>query len=745
MTVSTIQSNYAPSEFLPMTSAEEEAQRASERNRAIFEALQGLVQLLTEKGQGTPVSIGAASANLAAALTNDPVAQKVAAVGSGVNGVVSALNSTTLVPVASGTPGAMQQVPTAGRVFNAAGAGIGAVGQLTGSTEVATVGQAATGVGDTMRAAQVAGFGGGITTGLGAGLGLAGRFIKGTAGKVVNAGSIALNTAGGILSKATSLGGGIVSGVAGMAGLLIGGETGRKISALGSIAAGALVTAANPILGAITILGGLFGLFGGKKKNLSKYSEQMAADFRGDGKADDVMVRAPKGLANALEINLADPKTGKKSVSQTLLIGGKFDDKNQSRQAQTVDLNGDGKSDIVWQDKNRVSVFMNQGNGKFGNAEYGKQRTAIAADARALREWGEVVDVLTPRQASRGRGGERDDDPPELVKWQAKWAASRGLHGALSPRDSAVLKRAWTKGGGAAKLGDFGGWAHKVKSEASLDVLRAQYTSGGGRARLGTFADFVAARLERLGIAKPKHLSDALSSALMGGAPAPQPWAGIKSLGGKGGVRGLLASSFSHARSAGPHWTTYGNRARGRVDSATRSPLLAVIDSINRQRLGAFDAGYNGVRKNSPLARVGDGLRGDVFNDKFTRLSGIPNQNDGSGVSLRTQTLDVEVDKQMPGQVLFWDVNGDGATDMVFAGDGVKKPKAFINKGNGVFDTAGIDMSAPTEKDWGKLVLQDRQGRQFLNVDFRGDGKDRMQAVFDGQQWRRLAAQTEKT
>lgn len=671
----TLESNYAPSVLTPNYEGQAIAEQTRARQSQILSAVTNLAASVTTPGQRTPGNLLSGAATLGAAVTQNPTLQKVAVIGAGVNGIVNDLNAKTWVRAAAGTHGAVfdpqtgqswKQVRMPGGVFNAVGTGLGAAAQLTGNPVVGAASQVATGVGDTMRAAHFGGAGAGIATGFGAALGLAGSFIKGTAGKVVNAASVALTTAGSILSKATSLAGGIVGGVAGVAGALIGGETGRKISAGASIAMGAMMMAANPVLGVLGIVGGLLGLFGGKKK-VSKYSEQMAADFKGDGKADDVMVRAAKGKNNNLEIRLTDEKTGKSNAVQTIAIGGWFNKKEQSRQAQTVDVNGDGKSDIVWQDKNRVSVFVNRGDGTFGNADYAKERGQLKAEGDELRNWGKLVQSLGPRESS-GRGGR------------------------MGFNDGALLQ-SFNRSGGKDKLGDFGTWSRRVRQEGNLDKLRQDFKAGGGAEKLGPFAQYVAQRLQSLGVAAPSKLGQMLAESASASAPAR---------------RGSSTDALSQALLA-PSNSSSG-RWGGRGGYLAAMSLERTVDNLANTHVARYEGQFMGTGSKDA-------------SDK------------GSGVSLATQTFDVQIDKQRPGQLYFWDVNGDGSNDMVFAGEGVKGAKAYLNRGDGRFDQDAIDMEKPSEQDWGQLVLQDYVGRVFLNADFSGDGKNRMQALFTGEQW----------
>jgi hypothetical protein len=667
--------NYAPSAIYA------NPQGPSQQQTEITSAVTNLTGTLTQPGAATPTNLVTDFSALAAAISQDPTLQRLATLAQGYSSLSGNLNSVSYVRAAPGTEGAMadgnggflKTVQTPGRLFGAAGAVAGTAAQLTGNRTLGVVSQGLNGVSDTMRAAATTGgAAAGASTGIGAALGLAGNFIKGQAGKLVNAASAVASSVGNILSKATTLGSGIIGGVAGLAGALIGGQAGQKISAVGSIATGALMAAANPILGAVSIIGGLMGLFGGRGK--SKFSEQMAADFKGDGSQNDVMTRAAKGKNNNLLIQVADGPKGELVDKQTIKLPGRFNKQDQSRMAQTADVTGDGKSDIVWQDKNRISVFVNRGDGTFGNQNYKAAMDDVPRDAEQLKQYGQVLKAL---------------DSNSVRSRHPKGGAGESMTAAQ--RESA-LRKTHADNGGEARLGGFDQWAAKLNQGGNLQGLREQFKAEG---EPGSFTRFVATKLEALGVQQPEALKDVVGNA------GDEKYGIDAALRQATGDRPAAASTKGHGKGGPGTRTTIGS---------------------------AFEFTANSLAQ--------------ITKDKFAGSGSDGAANDGSGVSLATQTLDVGIDNQKPGQLFFWDVNGDSANDLVFGGEGVQGFKTFLNKGDGTFDNDAIDMAQPTEQDWGQLVLQDMQGRAYLNADFAGDGLQRMQAVYVMGQWMAIPTQT---
>jgi hypothetical protein len=687
------------------------------RKRAISESIQNIASIAASPSSRPGGHTGgfiAGAFNLAAASTQNKTVQTFAQLGSGINSVVNQLSSRALVPTVANSPGALvdsrgqawRSIPMPGRGFSAAGAGLGMAAELTNNALLGAAGQLATGVGDTINAAKLSGPAAGITTGLGAAFGFASGLLKGAARKVASVFSQGFNTAGNILSGATNVASGLISGAAGIVGTLIGGKTGQKISSGASVVTGALMMAANPVMGVISILGGLFGLFG-KGKKVSKLTEQMAADFKGDSTMNDVVVRAPKGDKNTLQIKLTDDLTGQSREVQKIKIDGWFNKKDQSRQQQTVDVNGDGKHDIVWQDKNRISVFLNRGDGTFGNANFVQTRHQAADAARATVKWAAIVDVLAGVEKANQVDG-----------WEGESASSEVAYG------GDALKDLWRETGGVARNGAFHAWGDKFVKDNNLNRLKTEYATTGGSAAHGSLMQFVAARLETKGVVAPKNLSE--FSSQIGSNRKGLAGAGEAGLSGwmADRARALQGAKYSSMRiSAGrgvasSHWSNVigaGGSSRFRPPNASPVSLRASANAFVAQSVQNHDAQFLGTRSSGAYVN-------------------------GSGVSLATQVMDVNVTAQKPGQLFFWDINGDTVNDMVLSGEGVKGSKAFLNNGDGTFSNDAIDLDNPTEQDFGQLVLQDITGVQFINADLYGRGQ-RTQAIQYGGIWMQLPPQ----
>jgi hypothetical protein len=685
----TLAYNYAPS--TPAYPGEGDAANAERQYRrdAIVSAVQDAAYAAVYP---SAASIVPAGLNLVAATTGNEAVGKLATVAGGASAVASALQPTRLVPADPGAAGAFldaegnawKAAPDPGTAFNVAGSALGTLASLTQNKPLQVAASAATGVGNTIRAASYGGAAAGATTGVGAGLGILSQFINGGRSKLVNAASLAASTAGSILSKATSLGAGLVSGIPGVVGTLIGGPVGNAVSSIGSIGAGVAMMAANPILGAVGILGGLFGLFGGKGKRVSKLSEQMAADFKGDGTQNDLMTRAPKGKNNDLRIEVEDGVEGESKLreTQTIKLDGWFDSEDQSRMAQTVDVTGDGKDDIVWQDKNSVSVFVNRGDGSFGNDAFAQTQKTASEDSEGLQRFGRLLEALNVSDV-----GEVGSYTFNMAKRMA----------------GPALRESFDAAGGQDKLGDFDAWATEMVLHENLGDVRVDFKAEGNHSDFGGFANYVSRRLTERGIERPRSLDSALEREIQRGESSLD-----EMLGSRDGV----VKEVAH-----PRGDTGRSRAAARYVGAPGD--MSVEQAASDLKAGGVFGTVARRMAEEPSERVlGEGSAGAL--------------DSGVGVSLKTQEMEVSVEEHKPNQLFFWDVNGDSLNDLVFMGDRVAGKRAFLNEGNGVFWNNAIDLQQPTNEDLQQLLMQDpATGTVFMNADFAGDGKQRLQAVLD--------------
>jgi FG-GAP-like repeat len=584
-----------------------------------IESLKKLVELAQEPSQtqgGQTGSYASAGLGLLSNLTQNKDLGKAAEVTGGLDQIY-----TSHLPENAKVDGT--------REWGSAAGGLAAIGALTNDDSVRLASEATNGVlgviGQSNPTAAWA-------NGVGSGLSVTGKLIGGDVGKAMDIGASAAQTVSSIATNSVS---NIVGGGAGLIGQIIGGETGQKISSVGSLASGALMMAANPILGALGVISGLLGLGGSPRT--SKLSEQMSADFTGSGQMNDALTRAPGGDKNTLKVELLDAKTGKPAEAQQIKIPGYFDDKSQSRQQTTVDVNNDGKMDIVWQDKNKVSVFLNRGDGTFGNAKFTSQRKEIEDKGRSVEDTAGLIDLLGGTGLHRG-----------------------GFLGIGSSTDNSkgqeALKKVWQAQGGESRLGKLETWRDAFVKKNNLADLKKQFDKSGGATLNGSFSAMVARRLATQGIQVGADLKlidghlkannrDNLDTWMQGKRDGPGGTRGLQEM-----VPGLIAKSLE----------------------AHDEAHLGTGDKESQKPSGRFGA------SNVPRS---DSASKDAMKD-------------GSGVSLRTQTMNVNVAAQQPGQLQFADVNGDQRIDMVFSGEGVEGSKAFLNQGGGVFSAQGIDLPA---------------------------------------------------
>jgi hypothetical protein len=629
--------------------------------------IQQVVSSLTSNGPNKGLDVGSSAFALLASQVNSTTLNQISTLVSGVNSFaqISGARNPVAVQVGAITPGAktapdgthykVKNEVLPGRVPGLLGAGFSTVGSLTNNRFLSAAGNVSTGVSSTLDAIKFGGSTAGAFTAAGAAAGAVSLFMPGN--KAVNVAATALSTAGSIASKATTLTGGLVGGVPGIVGTLIGGEAGQKVSALGSIAGGVMAMAANPLLGAVSLIGGLMGLFN-KKPRVSKLSSQSRGDFKGVGQAVDVVTRAPKGKNNDLQISLAD-LSGKLHKSQTLKIGGWFDKKSQANQEQAVDLNGDGKQEIVWQDKNRISVFMNRGDGTFGNQEFAAERAKRVKEGDGIRMWGQLIDGLQAALVThKPRNGDGDDYNP--------------------------LEQVFHHSGSYAKLGDPRDWTNRILKEANLVKLKKEFDTNKPPT---DFIHFVTDKLRQLGVELPEQ---GLLDRFLGGLSAEEK---------------VLNTKIT--------------RYQYREDDGFEKPMSigAKADLFARNEVAALENQHLGA----------NGRKRDQ-------------RSTGDGVAKSTQTFDINIDAQKPGQFHFWDVNGDGKQDLVFGGDNVQGAKAFLGAGDGTFQNdKSIDLMDPS-KDMEKLIFTDPKTNALsINADLNGTG-ERLQAVNYGQGWQEVNA-----
>lgn len=583
---------------------------------ASLETLVKLAQAPSQTQGGQTGSYASAGLGLLSSLTQNKDLGKASEIASGLDQIY-----TSHLPQNAKVDGV--------REWGGAAGGLAAIGALTNDNNVLLASEAASGVLDVIGESNPTAA---WANGVGSGLSLTGKLVGGDVGKAMNIGSSAAQTVSSIATNSVS---GIVGGGAGLIGQIIGGETGQKISSIGSLASGALMMAANPILGALGVIGGLLGLGGSPRT--SKLSEQMSADFTGSGQMNDALTRAPGGDKNTLKVELMDAKTGKLTEAQQIKIPGYFDDKSQSRQQTTVDVNNDGKMDIVWQDKNKVSVLLNRGDGTFGNAKFTSQRKEIEDKGRGVEDTAGLLDLLGGTGLFRG-----------------------GFLGIGSSTDNSkgqdVLKKVWQARGGESRLGTFETWRDDFVKKNNLADLKKQFDKSGGATLNGSFSAMVARRLASQGIQVGADLKLIDGHLKANNRDNLDTWMQGKR-DGQGGTRGLQEMM--------PGLITKSLEAHDETHVGTG-------DKESQKSGGRFGA------SNPPRS---DSASKDAMKD-------------GSGVSLRTQTMNLNVTAQQPGQLQFADVNGDQRVDMVFSGDGVEGSKAFLNQGGGVFSTQGIDLPA---------------------------------------------------
>jgi hypothetical protein len=617
-----------------------------------------------------PVGIGLGVAGLLGDLSGNPA---VSAVGGGVLGVVQSVRSRD--PVQAGT--------------GVLGSALNTAANLTGSPAVAAAAEVVDTVGDVVSALPKSSTAA-AAYGIGGAASVIGGLLKGTASKVASVVSTAASVVGNALTGALTTAASFAQGVAGPVfatiGALIGGEKGRKFTSVASLGIGAALMTVNPVLGALVIVGGMFGLFGGNTKRQSLLKETIKADLRGDGSDDDRIERG--GYKNTLKIKI-DKDDGKGAQeAQRIVLSGWFDEPKQARQAQTAELTGDNKPELIWQEKNEVAVFVNRGDGTFGNADYAAERAQLAADYEELKNW---LKAIMP--------------PTEKVRCE-DWGSTR------RERNSKVV---------------------------NLGELSKEYFRSGGKDAHGEFVEYVAKRSEANGLARPKllgKLQDGSIAFLFETSRKLPRDDNNETMGVDSVSRALLARANGYCDVLGGH-----TRGGGRHTSSLSDTVLEKVSLYVDAHLAKFDAQFAGTTTDQHQAARADnalqrlkGERTQISYDLNFKKPSDEAIRDGSGVSLRKQTLPVEISNQRPGQLWFWDINGDGSTDAVFGGEEhVKGVKAFLGRGNGIFDTDSIDLEQPTEQDMQQLVVADSSGRQFVAADFSGTGARDYAFLYQGQ------------
>jgi hypothetical protein len=677
---------------------------------------------------------GVVGLNAIAVGLQDPTLSKIAtAVGTGYSIYSDLQNNTYQKPVyvvdESGKPVSdlngspkvrVEEKTLPGQGFVVAGTALTGLATITDSKELAAAGVVASGIGDTTNAIATAGAGAGAATAVSAAGTLASLFINDpTASKIVNVvttgASLAAQAITGALSVATSAVSAGLGAIGTLASTLIGGRTGQVIGSVLGIGAGAAMIAgaammAVPVLGwvagAVTIIGSLLGLFGGgPSERRSLLSETLSSDLRGDGTADDLIIRG--GIQNTLKIKHGDGD-GERTM-QMLRVSGWYDDPQQSLQAQVVELTGDATPEIVFQDKDEISVFVNRGDGTFGNPDYATSREARKQELQELRTWSEIV----------------FDDLP----------------GAWSGEQSGSLTDYYNQNGGVEKFGELSAWVEGIRVDLAAESERlSQYGSWDstwGRDSVVAIANV----LESHGIAKPKELDHFLTAIASSELQIGGVQASIESSNASFKGVALDAAAKDVLKLA-----QYGYRDR---DESTVSVHFGEIPSSDDIAEGWGQRDHRGASseeewlaqqtaRSQQFEDYGSWEMMEYFladheeqsmQDFDAGFEGLATEEareqareDGSGVSLPTQEFAVDIDKQAPGQVHFWDVNGDANNDLIFGGEKVQGITAFLGLGDGTFDTtAPINLQNPGDIDLDRLSIN-RDRAQLLAVDLYGQG-----------------------
>ena len=233
----------------------------------------------------------------------------------GIAGIATAVGN--LIP---GTVG--QIISTAGRVATTAFNTINQVGSLTQA--------ATTAASEALRLAQV--------------------------GDTVNAAAASAQAAQNTAAAAANLAGGIVSVVGIVAGAIIGGKVGSVVSSTLGLA-GAIIASTGPVgivLAAVGFVASIFGLFGGPSNQ--KTASDQYADFNGDGRLD----KATRDGNNDIQVSINGGST-----SRWADFGGEFWALSARNVDRYLDINGDGKADILWfaEQGGSVKIGISTGSG----------------------------------------------------------------------------------------------------------------------------------------------------------------------------------------------------------------------------------------------------------------------------------------------------------------------------------------------------------------------------------------------
>jgi hypothetical protein len=613
-----------------------------------------LPQVLNSTGQGiygavtSPGNSSEASANRALG-----VAGSILGGAAGLAGANGNEGLSKGLAVASAAVGVGQSIANKD-VTGAALAGLGGVGTAIGGkagrviSDVVSVGSAAKGVANAVSRGGAIGAGSAIS----AIAGLAANFIKGTVGKVVSgvasAASIAVQAASavasGVASVAQGIAGGIVGGI-GAAFSLIGGKVGKIIGNVASILAPILM--GNPIgaaIGAVAIIAGM--LF----KPKGRYESNQKADLIGrmpNENGEVVTDRLHRGKKNQLEVFITDA-AGKETKTQTIEMGGFFQYKRQAGQDKLVDLQGDGKADLIWQgDKkraNHITTFINLGEGKFGDPaaeakaaeKLARMDAYIAANPRPVYN----TDDISAGSRQLGYQGNRVE------------ALSNKVKGDVS--SEAVIRKAnvWLNGLEAAINGADG---------PKVDPFSQRLSYGLGKVR-GNGVTPVLDQTKNTGVTNVyKHTAEFMERA---------------KLDKNGNVK---AENAGAAR-------TFG--------SIGGVPLIQKNgEQVDHQALKLEDA-------NSRLTHVID----DSVAAMRKQLEG---QSKPEGRVAFEQDLSIGVKKYSAEQMKFADLNSDGVTDMVMTGKYVQGGIwAFLGRGDGSFEATPINITKEVEAQKAAIAAQ---------------------------------------
>jgi hypothetical protein len=543
-------------------------------------------------------------------------------------------------------------------VSGAALAGIGGVGTAIGGKTGRAISEAVS-VGSTVKSVSSAISRGGAI-GVGSAIagvaGLAANYLKGTVGKIVggisSAAGIAVQAASAVASGAASIAQGIAGGLVGGIGAafsLIGGKVGQIIGKVASIAAPLLM--GNPIgaaIGAIAIIAGM--LFRPK----GRYESNQKADLLGrvaDANGQVVTDRLHRGKKNTLEIFINDG-TGKETKTQTIEMGGYFQKKRQAGQDKLVDLQGDGRADILWQgDKkhaNHITTFINLGDGKFGDPQ------AAAKAAEKMARMNEYIsthpkpiytaeEIKPLSQSAQDLQAMQFGSNPSARARTVNEGYGTRVNGELNDMDIIRKANEWLNGLEAAANG-----AEGKKGNSYVSVVQAS-----GISNVSSAAPAVRDQTQHQGVDnKYKHAVSSMGN-------------GLRDRNGN-----ISQGSYGMGSRGGYHDSSFTPFQGANSDGAAKSKL----DNINERLNRVIDDSVGTMRKQLEM------------------------QANPEGRVASEQDLNISVKKYAAEQMKFADLNADGVTDMVMTGKYVQGGVwAFLGRGDGTFETNPIEITKEVE------------------------------------------------